>query len=305
LRQIIFIFILLNLISSELFSLEKGENYVLKEYSSVKVHGLINHFITNREYYRAFIELKRLNSYYPGYLTAVSYHTTENYLLYAGRQFGNIINRKHKFKDNLSGAIDAIYKCDAFIEMSDYYRAGNIISSHTQGSVPDFNIFFIKRQIFTYIMMNKFREADKLLEEFNGKNYSKYRELINASRKSLYNPKNPYFALTLGLLPGMGYMYTGKIGTGVLALFVVSLNAGLSYLAFRTSNNSMGLFIAIIGTFFYTGSVVGGYLSAKKYNENIVIYNHKKLTRSLKLEEDREYIFNEYGIARDVSKKTY
>ena len=49
-------------------------------------------------------------------------------------------------------------------------------------------------------------------------------------------------------------------------------------------------------TFFYTGSVLGGYLSTKRYNRGVTRYNIDYMSEVLELEENRKEIFDRYGI---------
>ena len=95
---------------------------------------------------------------------------------------------------------------------------------------------------------------------------SKYRELVNYSKKEYGNLKSPLAGGLLGLIPGMGYIYSEEMGTGITAFFVVAISATASYFAFTTNNKAIGIFVGAIGTFFYTGNVVGGYLAARRYN---------------------------------------
>ena len=81
------------------------------------------------------------------------------------------------------------------------------------------------------------------------------------------------------------------------------MNAAISYYAFNTGNDSIGLFVGAIGTFFYAGNILGGYMAAKRYN-NVSLRNmHERAVDEMLFEDDRAELFQKYGIGKYGQKK--
>jgi len=125
---------------------------------------------------------------------------------------------------------------------------------------------------------------------------SQYQELIKYAKSEKGKLKSTTWATIAGLIPGLGYIYSDQTPTGIIALAVVTLSSLITAAAFKTDNKAIGFFTGTIGILFYSGSILGGYLASKKYNNNLKNNLNYHLEKKLNLEQDREYLFQKYGI---------
>lgn len=89
-------------------------------------------------------------------------------------------------------------------------------------------------------------------------------ELVKDVRKS--PQKNPVLAGIFSLVPGGGFLYTGRFQDAMAAF---GLNAGLIWAActaFEDDNPALGGVISFVGAGFYTGGIYGSVAAAHKYN---------------------------------------
>jgi hypothetical protein len=274
-----------------------------KEYSAENILGFAKYLISRDEYYRAFVELKRLDSYYPGYIKKENIFATELFLLYKGERYSDIISSE--LNDALPGAkaLHTIFKTDVFLEKKEFIRAGTLINSGgITGISKDIDLFVYKRVILSYLLLNKIDEARKIIDnrkigdQVIDLNSIEFSESIEYSGRCFGSLKKPYNAMALGIIPGMGYVYADKTATGIMAFLLISALSALTYYSFKTDNKPIGVFIGTAATFFYGGSIIGGYLAAKKYNDSSINDLKDSLNQKMHLAEDREEIYNKYGV---------
>jgi tetratricopeptide (TPR) repeat protein len=80
------------------------------------------------------------------------------------------------------------------------------------------------------------------------------------------SPKNPVLAGMLGIIPGGGFLYTGRLQDAAAA-FVINTGLGLAaYKAFDQDNPALGSVIVLAGSGFYLGNIYGGISAAHKHN---------------------------------------
>ncbi len=78
--------------------------------------------------------------------------------------------------------------------------------------------------------------------------------------------KSPVLAGILAVIPGGGFLYTGRVHDAAAAFF---LNTGLglaAWKAFDQDNPALGGIVALVGGGFYSGSIYGSISAAHKYN---------------------------------------
>ncbi|MFH0974925.1 MAG: hypothetical protein V1874_03985 [Spirochaetota bacterium] len=294
-------FLLLQLIPTIVYSnTNQSAETTVKEYSAGSMLGFVKHLISQNEYYRAYSELKRLNSYYPGYINNNTYFTTELFLLYNGRRYSDILLMNFR-TDLRMNAIHSVFISDAFIHNNEFIKAVNLANSITNSAGDDFNLYLYKRTLLSYIMLKKLDEAKSIVYNkkinigLNDANKNIF-ELIDYSDEIYANLKNPCNAIALGAIPGMGYVYADRTATGVIAFFLISVLSALTYYSFKTDNKAIGVFVGTAATFFYGGSIIGGYLSAKSYNDSAVNDLKDSLTQKLNLSDDRKKLYEQYGV---------
>ena len=267
------------------------------EYSAIHIRTFTRYLIGRGEYYRARLELQRLASYHPGSISPLIFHVTEDYVLFKGKQYSSIISKRVTGAEYLLTAADFVFKCDAYLMRYDYLKAEALLTSWNYGVDMEFDGFVIKRKFSVSFLERKFDEAEGLRRS-GMSDSSAARELLEQARKGGFDEKIPALAAVLGIVPGMGYIYSGQIATGIIAFLLIALNALVCYYAFRTHNNAIGYITGIIGGFFYAGSIAGAYLATRRFNMDLRDSMQESVTEKMKLEEDRGRIFDKYGIGR-------
>jgi hypothetical protein len=82
-------------------------------------------------------------------------------------------------------------------------------------------------------------------------------------------PRNPTLAAFLGVVPGLGYAYSGHYGTAIASLLVNGALAWGTISAFRNDNDEAGWALCVLGAGFYMGNITGSAQSARRYNDYI------------------------------------
>jgi hypothetical protein len=267
-----------------------------EEFSAGSIASFTRYLIGKKEYYRAYVELKRLRSYYPDSITPLTFNVTENHLLFIGKQYATILGKPGVGSAPLFTAADLLFKSDSAIAISDNGKLETLLGSWPSGVDPFFDRCFKKRRLMTYLLERRYSEASEFC---SGADFSAYRELIGQARSAFLYEKKPWLSALLGIIPGMGYVYSEEYATGIFAFLLLSADIIMTYFAFQTHNEVIGYFTGVIGGFFYAGSIAGGYFAAQRFNMRLADTNKTSLVNELRLEGDREETFNKLGIGRD------
>ena len=300
-RLNLFIFLLLLLFPSDWAYSSNKANPVDFEYHPGSILAFTKYLISRDEYYRAYIELKRLNSYYPAYIRKEILYTTELYLLFKGRRFSEILESSCSPVNREIELIETMFKTDVHLARSDYIKANSLLiaSGNNKGS-SDLDLYIYKRTFLSYLLLNRIVEAKKLLNDVrlvnNESNFDKYEELIKYSENNFSSLQCSWKSLVLGIVPGMGYFFSGRKSTGIIAFLVVTVFSALTYFSFETNNKPIGIFFGAAGTCFYTGSIIGGCLASRKYNEWIMRDMKESLLKRMALVKDRNEIYSDHGL---------
>ncbi|MCU0847875.1 MAG: hypothetical protein MUD12_08305 [Spirochaetes bacterium] len=248
------------------------------------------------DYYRAQVELLRLNSYFPGFIDGIKFETSGYHFLFNGGRHSDLASR---CGGGLNFNFSRIYCADSFAALGQYEKSLEILNFRHGASDHVIGEMRVKRLILSYIMLGRIESVSSAA--VNPGDRAKYLELVEYSRKH-GGVKSPVVAGFLGVLPGGGYVYSGNYLTGVLAAIVVSLSSFLTYYAFHTKNYAIGTFVGAAGTFFYGGSILGGIMAARKNNleKNDKLRDH--LSEKMDLKGDRDYIYGKYGIGGNDGK---
>lgn len=78
--------------------------------------------------------------------------------------------------------------------------------------------------------------------------------------------KNPAAAGLISVVPGGGYMYTGRYREAGIAFFLTTVLAVASWQCFEEDLPALGVISGLAGLGFYSGSIAGAVSSAHKYN---------------------------------------
>jgi hypothetical protein len=269
------------------------------EFSPDGIRTFARSLIGKKEYYRALVELKRLESYHPGFLPRIAITVTENYLLFKGKQYRDILAGPLAGADMTAAAAGSLYRCDAAIAMADYGKLENALSAWPAGADPFLSGCRKKRELFAHLAARRYEAAIRLCGNDPGLPVPCAETVERARAGLLIGSKKPYAAALLGIIPGMGYIYSGDIATGIFAFLLVSIDAVMTYFAFRSHNDVIGYFTGAVGGLFYAGSMAGGYLAAQRFNVRQADSARSALMDDLRLERDREEAFERYGIGKE------
>jgi hypothetical protein len=267
-----------------------------EEYTAGGIASFTRYLIGKKEYYRALVELKRLKSYYPDTIPPLTFNVTENYLLFAGKQYSAILGKPAGGSGPLFRTADLLFKCDSAIMVTDQATLEAALASWPPGVDPFFDRCLKKRRLMAYLLERRYSEASEICA---GADFSGYRELIGQARTGFSYKKEPWLAALLGIIPGAGYLYSEEYATGIFAFLLLSADIIMTYFAFQTHNDVIGYFTGVIGGFFYAGSIAGGYFAAHRFNVQRAGENRTLFMDKLELERDREDVFNRHGIGKD------
>ena len=184
----------------------------------------------------------------------------------ATRYFGDIIN------DAPDHALDAYFDlADCYAVQKDYKNALKILIKVSGKAPPDGDIKDLAAYKAGWVLLedHRFALARRAFSGISAENHEKFQLSPLLDRLALSKDiprKSPSIAGVMGIVPGGGYLYCGRLKD---AVFAFALNSGLIWAAVEAFDNdrpAMGSLITLVGTGFYAGSIYGGISSAHKYN---------------------------------------
>lgn len=117
------------------------------------------------------------------------------------------------------------------------------------------------------------REMDRCEQEMksvsSSSKYYKWASSFNGVTAEYHalKRKSPRAASFMSVvIPGSGYLVSGKRGTAFTALLINALFTCIAVEAFRNDNTALGIGTAVIGSGWYIGGIIGSYNSAAKWN---------------------------------------
>ncbi len=269
-------------------------------YSPENLASFTRSLILDHEYYRAYVELQRLVTYHPYYLDPESAHISELYLMMKGGRFNDILELGVSGK-GIPGRLTGIFRADAALSVRRFNEAKGLLLQDDKETDPEVTIFRWKRLYVSSLLLNNMNDAAALLEKevFPGngaENRKQFAAMMNWASKRHESMVNPNLALFSGIVPGLGYYTAGNRPTGIVAFVVVSIFSALAVASFKTDNEPVGVLFGAAAAFFYGGSIVGGYMTANGNNRLAMDTMAERLYEDAGLEQDREKIFEKYGL---------
>jgi len=262
-------------------------------FSPSAISGFITYLIYNREYYRASVEVERLKSYYPDHLSCPAYTASINYLMYKGGAYTSIAAQELDYsgKDNLSGEIAAIFKIDSYLKLKKFKEAQKTAEAISSFSDEFLKGLVIKRGLYFYLYNNSLPIVGNIEDYIDN-----YNELFRYSAYIHDMKKDPWKGVASGIIPGMGYVYAGESGTGIVAMIVIGLGASITTLSYRNNMDSFAVISGTVTGLFYGGSIIGGYRETLRYNNNLMDRLDLRLQRDFEFDRDIDDIFIKFGI---------
>lgn len=120
-----------------------------------------------------------------------------------------------------------------------------------------------------------FTEVETILPECHSDVCLQVKNLEFSSKHEI--PKNPDLALALGIIPGLGQIYAGNLGSGIGSLALTTFFSASTIIALNNDEPAFGFASATVGTIFYLSSIYAGYQTALRRNEGYVQEQRKKL----------------------------
>ncbi len=262
-----------------------------EEYRPEQIHRFIHSLIQQKEYFRAFAELKRLEILFPGYRDAGSVGVTEMYLAIRGKRYAEV-KTSAVFSNN---AHFAIFLAEACFRTGDY-TCGAEAAKMKSPADPRLEEALVKRRLAGYLMLGRYSDAVNVSQLFREPLRVKAGLLINYSMNESGRMRSPAAAAALGVVPGLGYLYAGQGLTGLLAFLVVAMSVLFAVFSFKTDNGAVGAVAGTIGALFYSGSVMGGYLSVKRRNAALSNELAERIDNELDLDADLDWMNTRHGI---------
>ncbi len=209
----------------------------------------------NGEYYRAISEYYR--SYYDGLERDYCHAQIRNcYLL--GEDYEGLIRYLGKSKNS----VDNIFSAVAHIR-NERADLAAIINDDRSNSIN--YILYSICKIYT----GDFTDAQSRLSDLGDSSYVELRnrlELITSQASDL-GYRSPALAGILGIIPGLGYAYSGRWQTAISALVSITMISGISYEMLENKNYLTSGVFSLTGLGFYIGSIYGSVTSAHQYNQ--------------------------------------
>ena len=251
-------------------ALAKSAAPVYDDFTPEKISSFACSLVRDGEYYRAYVELLRLNSFYPSYISGSTFDITASYLFYKSKKYNEIL--KFEFNDTNENIVPlSIFRIDSLLKLNRKDEAAAELSKLTKlDSAKEYAAYLHKREVYLSASM-KLQGYDE-------------------------NMKKPFVGLIAGIIPGMGYLYAGEKGTALVSIVIIGTGSAVTYASYK---NGLGAFSVITGAitfFFYGGSIVGGYMQCKKNNEHLANMLEDRLQRELKLDRDLNEIYIKFGL---------
>lgn len=289
LQSLLCSFLIFFINSSEVNSLSSLE----KDFEPEKISGFISFLIDEGEYYRASVEVERLRSYYPDYMTHNTYTATINYLMFKGAAYKSIIDSDidQSIIDSESENISLLFKIDSLIKLNKNKEGRNLIPDRYDSGEPFFRNIFHKRKVYFSLMNDTYSNEIKSEPLSQG-----YLELSALSDYIHEQKKNPWKGMAAGIIPGMGYVYAGEKATGITAMIVICLGASVAALAYNHGMEPLGIVSGTVTGLFYGGSIIGGYRESVRYNRGLMERLDLRLQKGFYFNRDIDEIFIRFGL---------
>lgn len=121
----------------------------------------------------------------------------------------------------------------------------------------------------SYARERKWEEAEKAFVKIkpDSKFYDNTKESIELSKRGKnLRKKSPVIAGLLGIVPGLGYLYSGYEQTAVASFIVNGLFIWGAVEAFKQDNEGLGIMLGTLSFGWYSGNIYGSVNSAQRSN---------------------------------------
>jgi len=231
-----------------------------------------------QEYYRAITEYRRFISYFPDYggIDEVYFKICDSY--FCGEKYLESIKWCRKTL-NLTLQPDVSAQTNVILGNS-YLKLKNYPSGRKSYS----EIFNVKKKNPVYddiahlklglcdLYEEKYKQASREFAcvKSNSPYFGKAQLFSKkAPEGELLRQKSRFKAGLFSVVPGLGYLYTGKKQTAVASFVINGLFLWGTLEAFNKDENGAGVVLGLFSFGFYSGNVYGSVISADRYNSQI------------------------------------
>jgi putative component of membrane protein insertase Oxa1/YidC/SpoIIIJ protein YidD len=159
----------------------------------------------------------------------------------------------------------------SYIALGNLEKANELITKIAHDSTLDASIRDEANIILSIIFAKKYNwvKAKQVLLDVNSTGrYAKNASdnLIFIEKQLAFQPKKPWKAGLLSVVPGLGYVYSKSYMSGISALAINSLLGFATYSCFKSGNDGLGILTGIISMGFYFGNIKGAKENVNRYN---------------------------------------
>lgn len=256
------------------------------------------------DYIPAIVELKRYMSFFPegdhiceaAFLIGMSW--------YKGGRYGEAISQFEKITGGETGCTKTSEAW--FMLAKSHIAAGNplmaeIVLANYISSVTDADEQDKARNMIGWIRLETLRwdkasESFRMIGDKNRAVYNADNILEYLEKREKIKRKSPAVAGMAGVLPGGGYLYTGRYRDALVSFLLNGAFIYAGYEAFDHEQYALCGIVSFIGFGFYSGSIYGSVGAAHKANRNA----EKNFIRNLK---NRVPSAIRLGLVPDFEKK--
>jgi putative component of membrane protein insertase Oxa1/YidC/SpoIIIJ protein YidD len=229
---------------------------------------------------KSITEYKRLISYYPDSVYKGPALSSVFNLLYQDSRYLEAIELGDRIKQESDGSINLtelnFYIGTSYFRLENYKRAREYFSKVRESNNDDLISKTHLIEGIGYVIQEKWDKAESSFSNVDKQSdyYGKSQEFIKLSKEGNHlELKDPKLAGTLGVVPGLGYLYSGYKQTAASSLFVNSLFFWATSQSFEKDNKGLGTLLGVFSFGFYSGNIHGSVETAKRKND-LIKQNH-------------------------------
>jgi putative component of membrane protein insertase Oxa1/YidC/SpoIIIJ protein YidD/TolA-binding protein len=229
---------------------------------------------------KSITEYKRLISYYPDSKYKGKAFSSVFSLLYQDSRYLEAIEWGDRIKQESDSSLNYVnlnfYIGTSFFRLENYKRAKEYFDKVRESNNNDLIAKTHLIEGIGYIVQEKWDKAKSSFAKVDAESayYNKSQEFINLSNEgNNLDLKDPKLAGVLGVIPGLGYLYSGYKQTAASSLFVNSLFFWATSQSFEKDNKGLGTLLGVFSFGFYSGNIHGSVETAKRKND-LIKQNH-------------------------------
>ena len=260
-----------------------------------------DHLFLSHKYQLALLEYERLlfaetelskQHYYQNQISKCYFHLNDYASL--NKLYKQLLRTKHASREVKNNIRFLMGK--HFYLKKDYEKSQNYLNINTDKSSAQFkaevnylmglNDLHLGNWDLAEVKMKAIQPNTNLYTQ--AQNYYSIQDEINKLPR-----KSPATAGWLSaVIPGAGYMYTNRPGTGIAALIINSLFIWASVESFQNKQYAIFATTALLGSGWYVGAIKGSYNAGVRFNikqiQNLLSSKQKKINTKQSIE--REYV---------------